>query len=371
MSPDRVIHESVLKRARRYVDPHAHEYGEFVLPLSQPEGTLSARQLVRRALARNATERYKASDSEGAMADWGRELRALLAEHPGLTVHQIRAQLRANGTEPPTKSALNAILYRHALAFRHEGPRGVLPRWYVVDDGAAVAATPSAPLIKPSAPPHSLALYPWQQRALDAWAAAGYRGVIEAVTGAGKTRVAMAAIATQLTSGGRVAVLVHTRELVDQWVDEIVRLVPAAMGRRVAIGRLGGGYHQTLAEVEVLIATAQSAAGWQLGLGSKSGLLIADEVHHYGASAWSKGLEPGFDRRLGLTATYEREDRASNGISTHTSAACGTPWSTKRRFVKASLRRSRLPLSAPGLSQPRQRRTPIYPTNYAVASRGS
>jgi RNA polymerase primary sigma factor len=153
-----------------------------------------------------------------------------------------------------------------------------------------------------------LNLYGWQHRALTAWQRAGFRGVIEAVTGTGKTRVAMAAVAMQLAAKGRVAVLVHTRELVDQWEGEINTIVPPLIGRQPSIGHLGSGVRQTLAQVEVLIATAQSAAGWQMGMNELSGLLIADEVHHYGADAWLRGLESMFDRRLGLTATYERED---------------------------------------------------------------
>ncbi|MCA9962042.1 MAG: hypothetical protein KC443_23555, partial [Anaerolineales bacterium] len=37
-------------------------------------------------------------------------------------------------------------------------------------------------------------------------------------------------------------------------------------------------------------------------------LLIADEVHRYGADVYARALEDAFDERLGLTATYERED---------------------------------------------------------------
>jgi RNA polymerase primary sigma factor len=251
------------------------------------------------------------------MADWERALRSLLAEHPGLTIHQIRDRMRATGSEPPLKSSLNQYLYGDRSTFRREGPAGSLPRWYLVDvetngRGHRISSRAAALPVTPA--PSSLALYPWQQRALDAWAASGYRGVIEAVTGAGKTRVAIAAIAIQLAAGGRAAVLVHTRELVEQWVRETALQVPPVVGRPLTVGRLGGGWHQTLANVDVLVATAQSASGWQLGLGSTSGLLIADEVHHYGSETWALGLEDGFDRRLGLTATYERED---NGVAAY------------------------------------------------------
>lgn len=244
------------------------------------------------------------------MADWESSLGSLLTEHSGLTVHEIRAHLRSIGTSVPTRYELNSHLYAHRSVYRHAGPKGSLPQWFVI---GRVTAAPSnrqpSVAITPATLIDALELYPWQKHALARWFQANDRGVIEAVTGAGKTRVAMAAIAIQLASGGRVAVLVHTRELVEQWEREIKRIIPQAIGRHPTIGRLGGGARQNLAHSEVLIATAQSAIGWQMWAEGASALLIADEVHHYGAERWSLGLEPNFDRRLGLTATYDREDR--------------------------------------------------------------
>ena len=61
---------------------------------------------------------------------------------------------------------------------------------------------------------------------------------------------------------------------------------------------------------DVVIATPNSRSKRQLHPTTNS-LLIADECHHYGAAEWSKVLKNGFTRRLGLTATYDRED---NGV---------------------------------------------------------
>jgi len=57
-----------------------------------------------------------------------------------------------------------------------------------------------------------------------------------------------------------------------------------------------------------LVATSSSAARYQLLPPGQAGLLIADECHHYGAEVWSRALEPEFQARLGLTATYSRDD---------------------------------------------------------------
>jgi superfamily II DNA or RNA helicase len=62
-------------------------------------------------------------------------------------------------------------------------------------------------------------LYDWQLRALDAWRANNRRGVVQATTGAGKTRLAVAAIEDvwQLDSYANVAVVVPTKVLARQW----------------------------------------------------------------------------------------------------------------------------------------------------------
>lgn len=156
--------------------------------------------------------------------------------------------------------------------------------------------------------PEELSLYPWQREALDWWRDRSYQGVVEAVTGAGKTRFALAAAEHQIRCGGRVAVIVPTRELLYQWKREAEKLLLSACGMRISIGLLGGGHRDNLRRSNILFATVQSARDYPLLPDAESGLIIADEVHRYGAEKWSKVLSPNFDRRLGLTATYERED---------------------------------------------------------------
>jgi RNA polymerase primary sigma factor len=153
-----------------------------------------------------------------------------------------------------------------------------------------------------------LALYPWQREALDWWRKRGYRGVVEAVTGAGKTRLAIAAIAQQLRRGEPTVVVVPTKDLLHQWKRELERWLVGELGRPVAVGLIGANRRDTLDNYDLLVSTAQSGSRHALLTRGKKGLLVADEVHHYGARSWSRVLQDGFDRRLGLTATYERED---------------------------------------------------------------
>jgi superfamily II DNA or RNA helicase len=149
-----------------------------------------------------------------------------------------------------------------------------------------------------------LELRDWQAAALAAWAANGCTGVIEAVTGTGKTRLALAATRAMLSHGARVLVLVPTLELMDQWIRRLREHVPG-----VAIGRLGGGGDDDLHDRRVLVSTPHSAARLPIDLPAGApGLLIADEAHRYGAPTWGSALKDGFAARLALTATYERTD---------------------------------------------------------------
>jgi RNA polymerase primary sigma factor len=149
----------------------------------------------------------------------------------------------------------------------------------------------------------ALDLRAWQAEALAAWSTT-CRGVVEAVTGTGKTRLAIAAVRTVLDAGGRVLVLVPTLELIDQWHAGLRLLVPEAR-----VGRLGGGRQDDLYDHEVVLATPHSAADVPIEAPpGRPGLLVADEAHRYGAPTWGRALKEDLPLRLALTATYERGD---------------------------------------------------------------
>lgn len=148
-----------------------------------------------------------------------------------------------------------------------------------------------------------LTLWAWQREALSSWNEAGRRGIVEAVTGTGKTRVGLAAILQGLAREERTVVLVPTAELQDQWYRELSRVAPAAR-----ISLLGGG-HRLYGSWQVAVAVINSAAS-PLNERALSGadLLVADECHRYGAVGHVQALRSGHRSRLGLTATLERSD---------------------------------------------------------------
>ena len=149
-------------------------------------------------------------------------------------------------------------------------------------------------------------LWQWQAEALDAWHHSGCRGVVEAVTGAGKTLIGITAAFEAFRQGIKVLVLVPTAELQTQWQQKLLETVPQAV-----VGTLGNGRSDSLQSCDVLVAIINSATRQMLLQEHSQGLLIADECHRYAAATFAKALQSGFRYRLGLTATYQRPDNAN------------------------------------------------------------
>ncbi|NNE73287.1 MAG: DEAD/DEAH box helicase [Acidimicrobiales bacterium] len=153
-------------------------------------------------------------------------------------------------------------------------------------------------------------LYRWQLDALVRWLEVGRRGVIEAVTGSGKTNVAMAAIADAHRRGLFVMVVVPSRVLIQQWHERLTENLPEC-----TIGRLGDSKKDKPKDCDILIATRHSAATYKPSPPTEAGgLLVADECHGFGGGTLRKSLRPDFQERLGLTATLERSDDAVERI---------------------------------------------------------
>jgi RNA polymerase primary sigma factor len=149
-------------------------------------------------------------------------------------------------------------------------------------------------------------LYRWQLDALVGWLRCGRRGVVEAVTGSGKTDVAIAAIADALRRDRFVLVVVPSRVLMEQWCSRLAEALPG-----VRIGRLGDNGSDGPATCDVLVATRHSAAAYKpVPQDGRGGLLVADECHGLGGGTLRRAMLPRYEERLGLTATLERTDDA-------------------------------------------------------------
>ena len=150
----------------------------------------------------------------------------------------------------------------------------------------------------------SYELREYQQDALNAWLDNNRRGVLELPTGAGKTVIALAAMAACDES---TLIVVPTIDLLEQWQRELETEFEAP------IGRLGGGEQRVEA---VTVATYDSAYLRADELGDRFGLVVFDEVHHLGAEGYQDiaRLLAAPDR-LGLTATFERPDGAHETVA--------------------------------------------------------
>lgn len=136
----------------------------------------------------------------------------------------------------------------------------------------------------------------YQEKAAGSWQRAGKRGVVVLPTGAGKTLVAIKAI----TISSPAIVVVPTLDLLDQWRSKLEE----ELG--IKVGAYCSDEH-TLAPVTV--ATYDTAYLRAAELGNKFRLIVFDEVHHLPSPGYTNIAEMFVcPDRLGLTATFERED---------------------------------------------------------------
>jgi DNA excision repair protein ERCC-3 len=145
-------------------------------------------------------------------------------------------------------------------------------------------------------------------------------GVYVGPPGSGKT---VAAIATIAAVGGETLILVPSRELADQWREELLEhstVDPADIGL----------YHGGQKEIRpITIATYQTAGmdrHRSLFDSRKWGLICFDEAHHITAPVFSRSAELQAKHRLGLSATPVRETGSEEEIYTLIGQPIGADW---------------------------------------------
>ncbi len=227
----------------------------------------------------------------------------LLQQKPAQPARWLVGQLRTRGHASVDKTAVNRVLYAHPSLFGHDG--GTPPTWHSADvaEAAHDSIDEAELVLAPVTVAATTQLYAWQKQALAVWERRGSRGVVQAVTGTGKTMLGLVAAEREVASGGRVLVLVPTIELQRQWVESLKKQLP-----RAHIGLLGDGSSATLDDNHVVVAVVNSARRLECRLPGTTGLLVADECHRYGAEVNALALKEHFGHRLGLSATFARED---------------------------------------------------------------
>ncbi|WIG61062.1 MAG: DNA helicase [Ktedonobacterales bacterium] len=160
-------------------------------------------------------------------------------------------------------------------------------------------AFPTAPLL-PLQPTLQMSPRPYQEEALLAWRAAGYRGVVVLPTGGGKTLVGAQAIADL---GLWALIVVPTIDLLGQWRDALAHALALASDEH--LGVYGGGSH----DVRPITIITYESAQLHPELLRQFGVLVFDECHHLPAPTYRQIAEGAYTPyRLGLSATPERAD---------------------------------------------------------------
>jgi superfamily II DNA or RNA helicase/very-short-patch-repair endonuclease len=128
-------------------------------------------------------------------------------------------------------------------------------------------------------------------------------GVLAATTAFGKTVVAAWLIAMR---GVNALVLVHRRQLLDQWIERLSTFlgVPAK-----AIGRIGGGRSRPNGQIDVAVIQSLARKGVVDDRVAEYGHVIVDECHHISAPGFEQVARQVKARYvLGLSATVARKD---------------------------------------------------------------
>jgi DNA excision repair protein ERCC-3 len=243
----------------------------------------------------------------------------------------------------------------------HVGMRGVFKQrmlgesWPIQDNAGFLDGSPltvglreTALSGKPFAP------RPYQREAVARWwmdgAPAGGHGVVVLPCGAGKTVVALTAMAQ---AGTHTLILCNNQSAVTQWIREILDKTTLT---EADVGEYSGESKQikpvTVATYQVLTWRRSKTSDYEhlhLFRDPKWGLLVYDEVHLLPAPVFGATAELQGCRRLGLTATLVREDgREGDVFSLVGPKRYDLPWQLLERqgFVaEAKCFEIRVPLS--------------------------
>ena len=130
-----------------------------------------------------------------------------------------------------------------------------------------------------------------------------HTGVLSAATAFGKTVVAASLIAARKTN---TLVLVHRRQLMDQWVARLGVFLDLPES---AIGRIGGGKRKPSGIVDVAVIQSLVRQKEVDDIVADYGHLVVDECHHLSAVSFEAVARRAKAKYvLGLSATVTRKD---------------------------------------------------------------
>jgi hypothetical protein len=161
-----------------------------------------------------------------------------------------------------------------------------------------------------------------QGQAVDAWCAAGFRGVLEMATGSGKTITSMIA-AYRLFEGHKPLLIVVAAPyvpLIEQWCDEIapfgltpvnLTVLGGAQRRASELQKIRRRLRTGLSKAEAVVVSHDTLCTPEFAAAIASfesaRLLIADEAHNLGRPSFINSPPEFFEHRLALSATPIRQ----------------------------------------------------------------
>ena len=145
-------------------------------------------------------------------------------------------------------------------------------------------------------------LRPEQQQAADALLQ-HEAGVLSASSAFGKTVVAAYLIAQRKANA---LVVVHRRQLLDQWLEALSRFLGVGP---TEIGQIGGGKRNPTEKIDVAMLQSLYRKGIVDDIVGKYGYLIVDECHHVSAVSFEQVVRQSKAKYVtGLSATIVRKD---------------------------------------------------------------
>ncbi len=128
-------------------------------------------------------------------------------------------------------------------------------------------------------------------------------GVLAATTAFGKTVVAAWLIARR---GVNTLILVHRRQLLEQWVERMATFLGLPPK---SIGRIGGGRNKPTGSLDVAVIQSLVRNGVVKDCVGQYGHLIVDECHHLSAQSFEQAVRRAKAKFVtGLSATVTRKD---------------------------------------------------------------
>ena len=193
-------------------------------------------------------------------------------------------------------------------------------------------------LAEQQAPKTKKKLRTYQEKAIDAWKANNFKGILEMATGTGKTLTSLSCIRTVEQAYKRIItiIVVPYQHLVTQWKKEFIDYFDMEYFLVEAHGDAGDwekklneflqeysmGVIDKIAVFTVYPTFAKEkfhAIIQNYFNNSSNIMLIADEVHFLGAPEFSRGIHETYKFRLGLSATPQRwfDEEGSSKIKSY------------------------------------------------------